>query len=123
MRLGGGLALGAGFAVLAGCDGADVLNPASAEPTSPAAAVACATGGAQSFTSDCTIERSRVDGERILVIRHADGGFRRFAVKEGNVTAADGAEQAVVTRNGTTLDIAAGADRYRLDDRLLTDDR
>jgi hypothetical protein len=108
---------------LAGCSGGDSSNSASAEATSPAATVACARGGAQSFTSDCTAERTRVDGTEILVVRHADGGFRRFAVSEGSITAADGADQAVVTRSGTTLDVAAGTDRYRFDTRLLTDDQ
>jgi hypothetical protein len=116
------LVLGASVALLAGCGG-DGSNSASGEATSPAATVACATGGAQSLTSDCTAERTRVDGTDILVVRHADGGFRRFAISEGSITAADGADQAVVTRSGTTLDVAAGTDRYRFDTRLLTDDQ
>jgi hypothetical protein len=115
-------------ALLAACSGG---GGGSAAPTSdspnPSATmsgtrgVSCAIGGAQAFTNSCTVEQAQVEGAPILVVRHADGGFRRFALKDGTLAEADGAEQAVVSRSGTTIDVTVGADRYRLDASLLPD--
>jgi hypothetical protein len=110
--------------LLAACGGGDgsgsqASAPAAASATTGAAmaseaSVSCAVGGAQAFAGTCTLERAQVEGAPILVIRHADGAFRRFAVKDGALTEADGAEKAVVTRSGDTIDVAVGSDRYRL---------
>jgi hypothetical protein len=93
-------------------------STASGDAASPTAAgadrVACALADASAFADACTLERAQVEGAPVLVIRHPDGGFRRFAVKDGSVIEADGAEAATVTRNGNTIEIAVGADRYRL---------
>lgn len=77
----------------------------------------CRIGGAEEWARDCTVER---EGE-ILTIRHADGGFRRFRVlADGRgLEAADGAEPAVVKIVGNQrIEVAAGADRYRLPARI-----
>ncbi|MFA7603773.1 MAG: hypothetical protein WCY29_12260 [Novosphingobium sp.] len=76
--------------------------------------VSCAIAGAAAFTETCMLERTRTEGAPVLVIRHADGGFRRFAVTDGSVTAIDGAQPAAVTRTATGLDVTVGSDRYRL---------
>jgi len=84
--------------------------------------VSCAVNGAGAFATTCTAERVLVDGVPVLVIRHADGGFRRFDVLAGGTVAeADGALRATVLRTGTTLDVTIGADRYRFDAALLGD--
>ena len=73
----------------------------------------CRIGGAEEWASDCMVERA---GE-MLTIRHGDGGFRRFRVlADGRgLEAADGAEVAVVKIVGDQqIEVAAGADRYRL---------
>ena len=52
-----------------------------------------------------------------LVLRHADGGFRRLALTQDGhgVAAADGAEQARVTIvDKAMIEVALGGDRYRL---------
>ena len=76
--------------------------------------IACAIGGATSFKRDCTVEESEVDGTKVLVVRHPDGGFRRFdVVTDGRgLEVAAGAEQAVTRVADGKLDVAVGPDRY-----------
>jgi hypothetical protein len=85
--------------------------------------VACALAGAQVFTQDCTLERARVDGAPILVVRHPDGSFRRFAIKDGSLTEADGADKASVSRSEDVFDVSVGSDRYRLSTKQIADGR
>lgn len=79
--------------------------------------IACALGDETEFTEQCDAERVQNGDTRELVMRHPDGGFRRFAiVSDGRgLVAADGAEEAVVTplSNGT-IQLSVGGDRYRL---------
>jgi hypothetical protein len=72
--------------------------------------IECAVGGG-AFERACTLERS---GDQALTVRHADGGFRRIRIENGEPTAADGAERATVTRSGEMVEVAIGRDRYRL---------
>lgn len=85
------------------------------EPAAPKEHVFCALDGAEQFTSDCTVERSRAEGGDILVVRHSDGGFRRFEIRRDSagLVSADGADQAGVAPNGELLDVRVGKDRYR----------
>ena len=88
--------------------------------TVAAGTVSCAVNGAVALATTCTAERVLVDGAPVLVIRHADGGFRRFDVlADGTLAEADGAQRASFVRTGTTLDVTVGADRYRFDASLL----
>ena len=104
MRLAGALPV----LLLAACSqDADVTEGASVE---------CALGGAAGFAQDCTMQRAEADGSKLLVVRHPDGGFRRFELGvpgEGIVTA-DGVEQAIVQRGEGVVEVQVGADRYRL---------
>ena len=74
----------------------------------------CALGSGSAFTHDCAIERS-ADG-KTLTIRHADGGFRKFALSaDGKFATADGADAAVLTRlPNQQVEISIGNDRYHL---------
>lgn len=94
---------------LAGC-------AAEGEPPPPSDVVECALGGAAGFAPDCTMERVTSDGQDVLVIRHPDGGFRRFelGVEGRGIVTADGVEQASVERQDGTVEVRVGADRYRL---------
>ena len=108
------------FACSQGGNGGDPDPGATASATAIVApgdgTVACAVNGALNYADDCTAEHVVVDGSPVLVIRHADGGFRRFDVLAGGTLAeADGALRATVLRNGTTLEVTIGSDRYRLD--------
>ena len=73
--------------------------------------IECAIGSAD-FKSDCAIER----GPATLVLRHADGGFRRLDVApDRTLSVADGSESVVgKPLPDGRLEIAIGRDRYRL---------
>ena len=89
--------------------------PAAEHSPQPREHAFCALNGAEQFSGDCTVERSRAGEAIILVVRHPDGGFRRFTLgRDGNgLVTADGADQAGVAANGTLLDVRVGRDRYR----------
>ncbi|MGC4252543.1 MAG: hypothetical protein QM605_14045 [Sphingobium sp.] len=75
--------------------------------------IECAMGAKAGWARDCVAERQ---GD-VLLLRHADGGFRRFAiVKDGRgLVPADGAEQAQVDISGDRqIELTVGDDRYRL---------
>lgn len=100
----------AGACALAGCS--DRTDPAADH----ARKIDCGVGGATVFTADCAVEDVTQDGHRLLIVRHKDGGFRRFeAVTDGRgVIPADGIEGAAATWiSNTLLEIAVGPDRYR----------
>lgn len=75
--------------------------------------VSCALAGAAEFAAACALDRG-VD--RVLVIRHPDGAFRRFVVTPDGreLASADGADEAGLTLAGEQLEVQVGADRYRL---------
>lgn len=84
-----------------------------AEPPDPLARpIACTVAGR---AETCAVRVEESDGKRLLVVRHPDGGFRRFeAVSDGRgVVPADGAQGA----SGKWLDdkrfeVTVGDDRY-----------
>ena len=92
---------------LAACSGADEAE-LTGEP------VLCALAGAQQFTRSCQVERVIADGERVIVVRHLDGGFRRLKVSPDgqNLLAADGADQSQSARKGDRYEVILGGDRY-----------
>ena len=112
---------------LAGCS--DAGNGESATPVQEQAVAAntieCAIGGAAAYARDCSVEESDVDGTKVLVVRHPDGGFRRFElVSDGRgLEVAAGAEQAVTTIENGKLDVAVGADRYIFPATIRSRDR
>jgi hypothetical protein len=96
---------------------------ACSSPSEPAPSVAkeperiaCALGPGIGFTPTCAIERSRDDdGIHRMIVRHPDGGFRRFEVGRDNViVTSDGAESAAVALEGETAEVSVGDDRYRI---------
>lgn len=109
--------------LLAACGGASepptaIANQAQPVPVTSASPVGqrveCAAEGA-AFVADCTVERI---GDTI-VLRHADGGFRRLRIDAaGIVTTADGAVAAEMRPGGEGLtEIAVDGMRYRLPTR------
>ena len=97
-----------------------VLTQAEANQSSDAAdggRVECALAGAKAFARTCTLDRAEGADGLFLTLHHPDGGFDRLQVtKDGRgVVAADGAQPAVVKLVGSdTIEVAIGADRYRL---------
>jgi hypothetical protein len=115
MRLAAGLAL-----LLAACS-----PNASGAPLADDAPIDCAIGGAAAFAPDCTVERSEEGGVRELIVRHPDGGFRRFELIDGDpgLATADGAEAGTIARTADGVEASIGGDRYRFPARLLADGR
>lgn len=111
-------ALAAGLSLLlAACSG----QSTPAEPESltgvDESRVSCALAGEAEFIAQCDVERVQNGDKRELVIRHPDGGFRRFTiVTDGRgLVAADGAEEAVVTPLADgRIQLSVGTDRYRI---------
>jgi hypothetical protein len=95
---------------LAACSAAPEDKVATAAPDDR---IECATGGAADFTRACAVERGEGSA---LVLRHADGGFRRIELAaDGTITASDGSDQP----SGKPLpdgrfELTLGKDRYRL---------
>ena len=117
MRISDALVTVGALALVAGCSDQDA-------PTDPAAMaggdddrVACALAGEPEFSAQCEVERVQNGETRELVLRHPDGGFRRFEiVTDGRgLVAADGAEEAVVTPLADgRIQLSVGDDRYRI---------
>ncbi len=87
--------------------------------------IECAVNGAPAFVRECAAERVE-DGERVmLVVRHPDGGFRRFEVTDNGegLATADGADTATILRSADGLDVAVGSDRYRFPATVESDER
>ena len=77
----------------------------------------CALAGSSSFERTCTTERLAGPNGQLLLIRHADGGFRRFRIlSDGRgLTPADGFDQTNIAliENGM-IEVSSGDDKYRL---------
>lgn len=98
--------------LLAGCGPAEVADD---PPTGTR--LSCALAGAAEFGPGCRVVRSAVGGRPLLTLIAPDGGFRRVEVQANGagIAAADGAEPArVADGSGGEIEIAIGADRYRL---------
>jgi hypothetical protein len=111
----------AALLLLAGCgDPNEATREAIAKAEEKAAdggRIECATAGATSFARACTVERLKGPEGTMLIVHHADGGFRRLLVATDGrgVVAADGAEEAAVSViAGDRIEVALGGDRYRL---------
>ena len=105
--------------LLAACSGPDPSDTATPAPKQTAAVaddtIECAIGGAAYFERVCKVEETESGGSKILVVRHPDGGFRRFEVlTDGHgLATADGAEEAETSVVDGRLEVAVGSDRYR----------
>jgi len=100
----------AALLLLAACHG----QSGPAKTDEPQETVACALGGSLQFKPQCTVERSLVDGNQIVVVRLPDGGFHRLQVsKDGaQLEAADGAQPSQSARKGDRYEVILGQDRY-----------
>jgi hypothetical protein len=84
--------------------------------------IECALGPGMGFVRDCAIERSLDGATHRLIVRHPDGGFRRFEVGADNaIVSSDGADMARVALNGEMAEVTIGDDRYRIPLERRTD--
>jgi hypothetical protein len=116
-----GLGLALVLAV-AGCSsGAAPKQAAGAEH------IACALAGAQQFAPDCAVERlsKAQDGDDVVIVRHPDGGFRRFVLIDGGtrIATADGVGEVQAVLAGPDLEVTVGQDRYRFPSATKPDAR
>lgn len=114
MRISDALCAVGALALLAGCTGE---NQPDVQSEADDSRVSCALAGDTEFTPKCDVERAQNGEKRELIMRHPDGGFRRFEiVTDGRgLIAADGAEQAVVTPLADgRIQLSVGEDRYRI---------
>ncbi len=99
--------------VLASCgiNGEDKVATAA-----PDDRIECAISGATDFTRACAVERSE---GTMLVLRHADGGFRRIDLSaDGTITATDGSDEPEgKVMPDSRYELTIGSDRYRLPPR------
>ena len=116
------------FAIMAvlvaagGIAGCSRVEQPQAEPG--AQRIGCALAGAENFSQDCLFERTKSDGEELVVVRHPDGGFRRFAIdpQGAGLTAADGADTANQTLADGVLEVTVANDRYRFPTKPVAGD-
>ncbi len=115
------LLLVATFSVIS-CGGneAENLKEAEIEAAEQAALdgkIECALAASSRFERTCTTERVAGADGQLLLIRHADGGFRRFRIlSDGRGLApADGFDQTNIAliENGL-IEVSSGDDKYRL---------
>lgn len=79
--------------------------------------IACALAGATDFRRNCTSERIASQDGEILVIRHPDGGFRRFNIlTDGRgLSPAQGFDETKIRiLDDGLIELHSGDDRYRL---------
>jgi hypothetical protein len=79
--------------------------------------IECALAGAATFERTCTTEQIAGSDNRLLIIRHPDGGFRRFDIlTDGRGLApADGFDETKISLlNDGMIEVSSGDDKYRL---------
>lgn len=78
----------------------------------------CALAGATEFSRNCEVERVSDDDGQILIVRHPDGGFRRFRVlTDGRgLELAEGFDDqfALKITDDQMIEVTSGGDIYRL---------
>jgi hypothetical protein len=107
---------------LAACSGNNAEDLKNAEKDADEAAaldgkIECALAGSQAFERDCTTEQIAGSEGKILVIRHPDGGFRRFNIlTDGRGLApADGFDETKISLlSDGMIEVSSGDDKYRL---------
>ena len=106
------------MACLAGCSPG---QPEKANATAEQAAslednrIPCALGGAKDFAPDCTREVTKGPDGETWIVRHPDGGFRRFVLIDNGarIATADGADEVQAERVGADLEVRVAGERYR----------
>jgi hypothetical protein len=123
-------ALAAFLLSLGACGSNEAADPGDAAageaPAAEAVAtqtIECALEGAESFAAECTVERQGEGVGAILVVRHPDGGFRRFEVlaDQRGLGPADGAAVSRMEWREGGIGLAVGSDRYRFPAAVLGD--
>lgn len=107
---------------VAACGGNEAEDFEQAESEADEAAaldgkIECALAGSTAFERTCTTEQIAGSAGKILVIRHPDGGFRRFDIlTDGRGLApADGFDETKISLlSDGMIEVSSGDDKYRL---------
>jgi hypothetical protein len=113
------LALLVGLAACGDNEAEDFKNAESdaAEQAALDGKIECALAGSTAFERNCTTEQIAGSEGKILVIRHPDGGFRRFDIlTDGRGLApADGFDETKINLlSDGMIEVSSGDDKYRL---------
>lgn len=101
--------------VLASCGGEETNQ--AGRGANAANRIECALAGKNAFERTCSTETMPGEKGKMLVIRHPDGGFRRFNIlTDGRGLApADGFDQTTINLiGGGMIELSSGDDKYRL---------
>ena len=111
--------IGLAVAALAACSKEESGDPAAKAAAAPAQAkednrIRCAIAGSEEFAPTCTREVASGPDGPIWIVRHSDGGFRRFVLldKGMRIATADGAAEVQARQRGPDLEVQVGTDRY-----------
>ncbi len=110
------------LAACSGGDGSGAFEEADRQ-ADEAGKIECALAGAASFARVCTTERIAGTGGPLLIIRHPDGGFRRFNIlTDGRgLAAAQGADPTSISiLNDGQIELKSADDKYRLPAKIKT---
>ena len=115
------------LAVLSGCEGGTgspgQQQTSAAKHNAADGKVECALAGSDRFMQVCTTEQVNDNGAIMLVIRHPDGGFRRFNVLTNGrgLAPADGFDETRIRLlEGSLIELSSGDDKYRLPAQIKT---
>ena len=100
---------------LAACG--DGLPANGVEGVAEADRIECALAGSTKFERVCATETMPGEKGKMLVVRHPDGGFRRFNIlTDGRGLApADGFDDTTINLiGGGMIEVSSGDDKYRL---------
>lgn len=115
---------------LAACGGNSAEDLKNAEENADEAAaldgkIECALAGSATFERICTTEQIAGSDGNMLVIRHPDGGFRRFDIlTDGRGLApADGYDETKISLlSDGMIEVSSGDDEYRLPAQIKGED-
>lgn len=100
---------------LVACD--DGSSASGVEGVAAADRIECALAGSSKFEQVCATETMPGEKGKMLVVRHPDGGFRRFNIlTDGRgLAAADGFDETGIRiLGGGMIEVSSGDDIYRL---------
>ena len=112
------------LSLLSACGGTDSSEVVGEDGTAhgiDGSTISCAINGSCEFNDGCQAERLAAEDGVTLVVRHPDGGFRRFNIlTDGRgLEAADGAEKASVEIvEDNEILVSVGSDKYMMPARM-----
>ncbi len=111
------LSLSIGCFALSACSSDEEDIAAAQEAALVGNKIECALNGADVFSLSCATQRLSIDGSTILMIRHTDGGFKRFRILSdgrGLETAEGYDDSQIEIIDEDHIILTSGGDKYKL---------